>query len=203
MKALIKIILSLSLCFTFYKTYDDMRVWAVESVPKILNIIDLPGLFKRTSEIFKFTVSTPNKDAVVVKVVDGDTVKVKMNNKTTTIRMLLIDTPESVKVGVKPQKFSKEASKYLKKRLKKGTTVEIELGENATDKYGRTLAYVWLGDENMNLTMVKKGYARVAYVSKPNTKYLSEFKQSQKKAKSKKLKIWSIDGYATSNGFVD
>ncbi|MGG0656467.1 thermonuclease family protein [Rummeliibacillus pycnus] len=142
-----------------------------------------------------------NSEVKVLSVVDGDTLYVMENKKKVKIRMLLIDTPESVKQGVKPQPYSIAASKYLKQRLKKGDTVAIEKGKNATDKYGRTLAYVFVGDENINLTMVKKGYARVAYVSKPNTKYLEEFKKEQTMAKKRELKIWSIKGYVTNKGF--
>ncbi len=145
--------------------------------------------------------SLTNSEVKILSVVDGDTIYVQENNRKVKIRMLLIDTPESVKKGVKPQPYSKAASNYLKKRLKKGTTVEIEKGENAIDKYGRTLAYVFIGDENINLTMVEKGYARIAYVSKPNIKYLGEFKNAENLAKKKEIKIWSIDGYVTKKGF--
>lgn len=170
-------------------------------------IFVLDGDFSKISEVSNNVIDSSNyksnsEKGVVETVIDGDTLVVKINNHSEKVRMLLIDTPESVKRGVKPQKFSKEASNYLKERLTKGKKVYVEKGKKDRDKYNRLLAYIWLDGENINKTMVQKGYARIAYVSQPNTKYLNSFKNAEETAKKEKRKIWSIDGYVTNHGFI-
>ncbi|MHC5253166.1 thermonuclease family protein [Listeria kieliensis] len=136
-------------------------------------------------------------------VVDGDTVAIKFegDSKVHSVRLLLIDTPESVKPGTPVQPFAKEASNYMKK-LVSGAKLNLEYDEGgATDRYGRVLAYLYANGKNVNEMMVREGYARVAYVYKPNTRYLNEFNQAQAKAKKEKKKIWSRSGYVTESGF--
>ena len=60
---------------------------------------------------------------------------------------------------------------------------------------------MWVDGENFNLHMVEEGWARVAYVYEPNTKYVDEFREAEQRAKEKGLNIWSIDGYVTENDF--
>ncbi|WP_228485667.1 thermonuclease family protein [Thermaerobacillus caldiproteolyticus] len=121
--------------------------------------------------------------AEVVKVVDGDTLRVKVGKKEETVRMLLIDTPESVHPTKPVQPFGLEASRYVKSLLPKGTNIELELDVRERDKYGRLLAYVWFGNTMVNELLLKKGYARVAYVFEPNTKYVDEFRKIQDEAR--------------------
>ncbi|MBF2394627.1 thermonuclease family protein [Listeria marthii] len=138
-------------------------------------------------------------------VVDGDTISVKFEGETKvkTVRLLLIDTPESVKPNTPVQPYAKEASNYMKKLVTNSElTLEYDSG-GATDKYGRVLAYIYADGKNVNEEMLKEGFARVAYVYEPNTRYLSEFKQVEAAAKEKKKNIWAKDGYVTDKGFQE
>src|SRR5699024_11434509 len=81
------------------------------------------------------------------------------------------------------QKFGPEAAAFAKQRLKQGQTVTLEKGNPQRDQYGRLLGYLWINDENFNKSMIEKGYARVAYVFPPNTKYVDEFREAEHKAK--------------------
>lgn len=138
-------------------------------------------------------------------VVDGDTISVKFEGETKakTVRLLLIDTPESVKPNTPVQPYAKEASNYMKELVTNSKlTLEYDSG-GATDKYGRVLAYVYADGKNVNEEMLKEGFARVAYVYEPNTRYLSEFKQAEAAAKEKKKNIWAKDGYVTDKGFQE
>lgn len=138
-------------------------------------------------------------------VVDGDTISVKFEGETKakTVRLLLIDTPESVKPNTLVQPYAKEASNYMKELVTNSKlTLEYDSG-GATDKYGRVLAYVYADGKNVNEEMLKEGFARVAYVYEPNTRYLSEFKQAEAAAKEKKKNIWAKDGYVTDKGFQE
>ncbi len=139
--------------------------------------------------------------ATVDHVIDGDTVKVTIGNQTETIRLLLIDTPESVHPTKPVQPFGKEASNYLKEMLPNGTKIELEYDVNKRDKYDRLLAYIWLDGKMINEVLVEKGFARVAYIYKPNTKYEMRLKKVEETAKNKKIGIWSIPNYVTDRGF--
>lgn len=142
--------------------------------------------------------------ASIVRVVDGDTIKIKLdNNKEETIRLLLVDTPESVHPTKPVQPFAIEASDFVKKLLPVGKDVEVELGTNERDKYGRLLAYLYTDGKMVNQLLLEKGYARVAYVFAPNTKYIDEFRDIQEKAQLNEIGIWSIENYATSTGFAE
>lgn len=68
------------------------------------------------------------------------------------------------------------------------------------DPYSRLLAYVYLGDEMVNEMLIAEGLARVA-VYPPNVKYVDQFRAIEKKAKSAKLGIWSIENYVTDRGY--
>lgn len=138
-------------------------------------------------------------------VVDGDTLSVTFDGETKakTVRLLLIDTPESVKPNTPVQPYAKEASNYMKELVtNKKLTLEYDAG-GATDKYGRVLAYVYADGKNINEIMLKEGYARLAYVYEPNTRYLSDFKKAETEAKKNNKNIWSNQGYVTNNGFQE
>lgn len=136
-------------------------------------------------------------------VVDGDTISVKFEGETKakTVRLLLVDTPESIKPNTPVQPFAKEASNYMKKLVADSKlTLEYDSGGD-TDKYGRVLAYVYADGKSINEEMLREGFARVAYVYEPNTRYLNKFKKVEASAKEKKKNIWSKQGYVESDGF--
>jgi micrococcal nuclease len=142
--------------------------------------------------------------AEIIKVIDGDTVKIKMaNGNQETVRLLLIDTPETVHPSKPVQPFGPEASKFAKQLMPAGSKVEVETGIGERDKYGRLLAYFYVDGKMVNKLLLEKGLARVAYVYAPNTKYLDELENIQKQAQQDEIGIWSIENYATSKGFDD
>ncbi|MED0702616.1 MULTISPECIES: thermonuclease family protein [Aeribacillus] len=141
-------------------------------------------------------------EAKVIDVVDGDTMKVIVNNKKETIRLLLVDTPESVHPTKPVQPFAIEASNFAKEMLS-DKKVELELGVRERDKYGRLLVYLYINGQMFNEMLLENGLARVAYVHQPNTKYVDRFLDVQKKAQQKEIGIWSIENYVTNDGFND
>jgi len=138
-----------------------------------------------------------------VRVIDGDTIVVNLDGKEEDIRLLLIDTPESVHPDEPKQPYGDESSEFAEDYFKNVDEVQLEIGEEERGKYGRLLAHVFVDDENFNKLMVEKGYARVAYVQEPNTKYIDEFNEAEEDAKNNEKKIWSIDNYVSENGFND
>ena len=150
-----------------------------------------------------------SEEASVERVVDGDTMKLnlKNSNEVITLRLLLVDTPESVKQGVDPQAYAIEASNFAKEVLQVNDTVYIEYDSGSkTDRYGRHLGYLWYySKENnswqmFNKTIIEKGFARVGYIYSQK-KHLDTLNEAQDKAKNSKLNIWSVDGYVTDKGF--
>ncbi|CAN7729654.1 thermonuclease family protein [Paenibacillus sp. LjRoot56] len=159
----------------------------------------------------KATVKGTDKSAVnkripakVVRVVDGDTMKISFTDggkeKEETIRLLLVDTPESVDPEKPVQPFALEASNYAKTMLT-GQDVQLELDVSERDKYGRLLCYLYIGDKMFNELLLENGYARVAYIYPPNVKYVDQFREIQKKAQQKALNIWSVENYAQEDGY--
>lgn len=140
--------------------------------------------------------------AEIVKNVDGDTVKIQVDGKVETVRMLCVDTPEThhPRLGVQP--FGPEASAFTAKMLYPGKKIQVELGlGGGRDKYGRLLAYIYADGKMFNETLLEKGLARVAYIYAPNTKYVDSFYAIQKKAQKAGTGIWSIENYAQEDGY--
>ncbi|MFE1244879.1 thermonuclease family protein [Fictibacillus sp. NPDC058756] len=137
----------------------------------------------------------------VLDVVDGDTIKVKVDGKSETVRFLLVDTPESVHPNKPVQPFSKEASKHTEGMLS-GSDVELELGIGERDKYGRLLAYVYADGKSVQKSLLEKGLARVAYVFEPNTKYVDDYEKIQKQAQKEGIGIWSLENYSQEDRYI-
>jgi micrococcal nuclease len=124
----------------------------------------------------------------VKRVVDGDTFETTENEK---VRLIGVDTPETVKPNTPVQPYGKEASNFTKSKLT-GQKVALELDVQPKDKYGRTLAYVYLQDGTFfNAELVKEGYARVLTVP-PNVKYTDEFVKLQNQAREQKKGLWGL-----------
>lgn len=131
--------------------------------------------------------------------VDGDTIKVMLDDKKTTVRFLAIDTPETKHPTKGEQPFGKEASNYTCDKVKNAKKLEIEYDEGSTktDKYNRTLGWVFVDDTLLQKDLVSLGYAKVAYLY-GNYKYTDELKKEESTAKSKKLGVWSLEEETTT-----
>lgn len=139
-------------------------------------------------------------DAEVVSVVDGDTIKIRVNGKVESVRFLLVDTPETNHPRLGEQPFGQEAKAFTKQMLE-GKTVQLEKDVSERDKYGRLLYYVYVDGKSVQEELLRNGLARVAYVYVPNTKYVDRYYEIQKEAQKKGVGIWSIENYAQEDGF--
>jgi micrococcal nuclease len=131
---------------------------------------------------------SPPSNALVTRVVDGDTVEVDFRGRTLTVRLIGIDTPESVAPGEPVQCFAIAASSYTTERLE-GERVRLQFDVERIDPYGRTLAYMWLGGELYNETLVRAGYAFVTTYP-PNVRYVDRFRAAQREARSADRGVW-------------
>ena len=138
---------------------------------------------------FSFASDTPFQ---IVKVVDGDTIDLGVGSDAVRVRLIGINSPESVDPRRPVECFGKEASSHAKEILS-GKTVHIELdpSQDMYDKYGRLLAYIILPDGALlNQKMVAEGYAYEYTYDRPY-KYQKTFKAAQVNAREHLLGLWS------------
>lgn len=139
--------------------------------------------------------------AQVTKVIDGDTIKVLLNGREETIRLLLIDTPETHHPRHGEQPFGPEAKAFVTEILE-DKTVQLEQDvTNGPDKYGRLLYYVYVDGKSVQEMLLEKGLARVAYVYVPNVKHVDKYRELQRQAQEAAVGIWSIENYVQEDGY--
>lgn len=142
------------------------------------------------------TLSQLSKDAGLFKVtnvIDGDTIKVLINNKEETVRLIGIDTPEVLNPRKSVQCFGIEASNKAKESLQNRMVIlEKDQAVGELDKYNRLLRYVFLEDgTNFNQLMIEEGYAhKYTYANIPY-KYQTDFKNAEKEARENKRGLWA------------
>jgi micrococcal nuclease len=123
---------------------------------------------------------------VVERVVDGDTVIVTGLG---SVRLIGVDTPETKHPTKAVERFGAEASAFLT-RLVRGRTVQLEFDWQRTDRYGRTLAYLYLEDGTfVNAEIVRQGYG-FAYTKYP-FKFLEEFRALEREAREAGRGLWA------------
>lgn len=128
----------------------------------------------------------------VVRVVDGDTLIIDYNGTEERVRLIGVDTPESVHPDEeKNTEFGTTASNFSKELLT-DKYVKIELDVQERDQYGRILAYVYLDDVMVNKILLEEGYAKVATYP-PNVKYVDDFTAIQEEARNNKKGLWGLE----------
>ncbi|TDM39207.1 thermonuclease family protein [Macrococcus epidermidis] len=146
-----------------------------------------------------FQTDMPKINATFDRAIDGDTVSIKVNNRKKTVRLLLVDTPESKKPNTPVQPYAIEAARFTESLVK---TCDLKIQydtKGKRDRYGRDLVYLYCGNTMINELLVQQGYARVGYVYQQKD-YLDRLLQAEKKAKQQGLKIWSIKGFVNTDG---
>jgi micrococcal nuclease len=125
----------------------------------------------------------------VTKVTDGDTIHVTYQGQDERVRLIGIDTPEVPWYGGRGECFGVEAGLFARNRLS-GRSVRLAFDHDRRDRYGRLLAYVYLGRELFNLTLVRLGYARADPVP-PDTRMAPQLAQSEAQARMAWRGLWS------------
>lgn len=139
--------------------------------------------------------STPTSlasNAVVERVVDGDTIHARIDGRDETVRLIGIDTPETVKPGTPVQCFGEEASKHTSALLPAGTRIRLERDAEGRDDYGRLLAYVYRAGDGLfvNLALVRDGYAQLLTIP-PNVAHVAELRAGADDARRQGRGLWS------------
>jgi micrococcal nuclease len=128
----------------------------------------------------------------VVRVVDGDTVRVRLEGREETVRYIGVDTPETKRPGRAVECFGPAAS-AANERLVDGQEVRLEVGEEERDRYDRLLAYVHRADDGrfVNETLVREGYARPLAIE-PNVRHADAFATLADEALEAGRGLWSV-----------
>ena len=122
------------------------------------------------------------------RVIDGDTIVVNIEGRNEKVRLIGLDTPETVHPNKPVERFGKDASEFTRKMVV-GKKVRLEYGWESRDKYGRILAYVYLEDGTfLNAEIIKQGFG-FAYTRFP-FKYLEEFRQYEREARENGRGLW-------------
>lgn len=130
--------------------------------------------------------SDSDSQITVTKVIDGDTIEISTGQR---VRYIGIDTPESVDPRSQVQCFGVEAAN-ANRSLVQGKKVRLEKDISETDRYGRLLRYVWVGETLVNDYLVRQGFARASSYP-PDIKYQEIFRQSEAKAQAGNIGMWA------------
>lgn len=169
------------------QTSHEPQVEGAETGAGLIDYVE-PG----TSEPSNSTSTSSETLYKISGVIDGDTIKADINGKTQTIRLIGVDTPETVDPRKTVQCFGREASDFTKKFLQdKNVHLRADPTQTDKDKYGRLLRYVVMPDgTSFNLTLIESGYA-FEYTYKVPYQYQKGFKSAQSTASAKQLGLWS------------
>lgn len=125
----------------------------------------------------------------VTQVIDGDTIEVEVDGSRERVRYIGIDTPERDDERPEVRAMARRATE-ANRRLVGGRRVRLEFDAEERDRYGRLLAYVWVGDTLVNERLLREGYAQLLTIP-PNVRYAERFLAAQREAREEGLGLWS------------
>ena len=147
--------------------------------------------------------------ARVIKVVDGDTLRVFYDNQSELVRLIGIDCPEkreSERASMTAERsghslkeifdLGERSSRFTESKLSKGDLVDIEFDVEKRDRYGRLLGYIYLPNKTMlNREILKQGYAHLLTVP-PNVRHKDDFVLAHQEGRTLGRGLWSFDAFA-------
>jgi micrococcal nuclease len=133
----------------------------------------------------------PADQAVVIRAVDGDTLDVELQGSKVRVRLLGIDTPETVDETRPVQCYGPEASARLAQLLPAGTAVRLERDREARDRFGRLLVYLYRVEDGLfvNAALIEGGYATTLSIA-PNTLRAREFEVMRQQSQREHRGLW-------------
>ncbi|MBC7960151.1 MAG: thermonuclease family protein [Vallitaleaceae bacterium] len=192
------------------KSLGKKGIGSIVAIVAILFCIDLSsGDVNLISGLVESVISTFNQEETVyemgevVRIVDGDTLVIEINGTDEKVRLIGVDTPESVgKYKNNPEPYGEKASAFTKELIL-GEEVYLEKDVSETDRYDRLLRYVWLGEpspndeadikKNMiNAILLMEGYANVMTIT-PDVKYAESFLSLEQKARDEDAGLWGLE----------
>jgi micrococcal nuclease len=126
--------------------------------------------------------------AIVTRVVDGDTIEVRLDGRIEDVRYIGVDTPETVKPGAPVDCFGPQASAF-NHQMVEGRRVRLVFDVQLRDVYGRLLAYVYLGDRFVSAELVRRGLARTLTIP-PDDRFAGRLKRLEIAASRAGRGLW-------------
>jgi micrococcal nuclease len=153
---------------------------------------DQPAPTDQRTPAADFAPTGPTQEARVVRVVDGDTIRVELDGEEYRLRYIGMDTPETVRPGTPVEWMGPEATE-ANRRLVEGRSVVLEKDVSETDRFGRLLRHVWVREGDgwllVGLELLRQGYAQVTTYP-PDVKYVELFLEAQREAREAGRGLW-------------
>jgi micrococcal nuclease len=132
----------------------------------------------------------PTSEGVVVRVVDGDTIHVRVDGRREKVRYIGVDTPESKRPSTPVECFARAAAAF-NARLVAGRRVRLRTDVEPRDRYGRLLAYVYRRDTGLfvNAELVRQGFATILTIP-PNVAHAAQFLRLERAARAARRGLW-------------
>jgi micrococcal nuclease len=139
------------------------------------------------------------QEAQITRVVDGDTIEVLLNGSKEKVRVIGINTPETVDPRKPVECFGREASNFAKGFLANQiVSLESDPTQQERDKYGRLLRYIFVNEVDFGKLMIEQGYAHEYTYDLPY-KYQLEYKEAEKEAREGKVGLWKSTSCANGS----
>jgi micrococcal nuclease len=126
--------------------------------------------------------------ATVERVIDGDTIVVVIQGRRERVRYIGIDAPEMAGSGGRAACYAEAAAKR-NEELVGGRTVGLEKDQSETDRFGRLLRYVYVGDAMVNAVLVREGFARAVRYP-PDTRHAELLERLEREARAARRGLW-------------
>lgn len=141
-----------------------------------------------TGEVPPVDPGSPDRTYVVERVIDGDTLLLRGGER---VRLLGVDTPETVHPRIPVEPFGPEASRYTERRVE-GKTVRLGFDKERRDRYGRLLAYVYVEGSLLNEELIREGYSE-AQLEYPYSNAMKRlFREAEAEARAANRGVWSV-----------
>lgn len=159
----------------------EVNIKKIDRLIIIFGILAILSLLYSPIDSFLEKTFSSKQEVIAERIIDGDTVEILREDNLTSVRLLGINTPERGEI------FYDEAKQFLKDNVE-NKTIGLEFVGEKYDKYRRILAYVFLGNENINLKMVENGYANY-YFYDGRDKYSDELEEAWDKCIENKVNL--------------
>jgi micrococcal nuclease len=128
-------------------------------------------------------------EGAVVRIVDGDTIHVRLGDRVERVRYIGVNTPELYH-PTRGEEAGGRQARDANRGLVEGRSVRLEVDVQPRDRHGRLLAYVWVDDVMINAELVRLGFAQVMTVP-PNVRHQALFLKLQRDARAARRGLWA------------
>lgn len=168
-------------------SFLDKRQLSIKNTSDLLNslLVEPTPTISPTPTVVNVLGINENQTFKVVRIIDGDTIEIEGGEK---IRYIGINTPEIDDKDLVKLCFAQKAA-LKNKELVEGKQISLVKDISETDKYGRLLRYVYIGDTFINDFLVRQGFAQISTYP-PDVKFKQQFQEAEQEARQNKRGLW-------------